>query len=171
MSNSKHPIQPIYKDEHGVERFKSNEIVKFLLANCSHDMNALAGLPFSNEDREQLAQLIGYSLSGFSELPYVSDETYEKAIGKASEAEDIEAEDDAHSKDLEEKVGAVFNAAYNNALAKGLSVLVSIENFNGIQNAIYEVFPDGTKKFVKEIEPRMKIEAGTIYTIPPDKKD
>jgi len=34
---------------------------------------------FPQEDREQFAQLIGYSLSGFGELDYVSDETYEVA--------------------------------------------------------------------------------------------
>jgi hypothetical protein len=42
-------------------------------------MNSLARMNFSNEDREQFAQLIGYSLSGFSELSYVSDEIYNAA--------------------------------------------------------------------------------------------
>jgi hypothetical protein len=39
-------------------------------------MNNLALLPFSNEDRVQFAQLIGYSLNGFGELPYVSDKVW-----------------------------------------------------------------------------------------------
>jgi hypothetical protein len=41
-------------------------------------------LPFSNEDRQQFAQLIGYSLGGYSELSYVDDDAYkaaEKEIG------------------------------------------------------------------------------------------
>lgn len=75
----KHPIQPLIKDKHNQFRFKKNEIVSFLLDQGGYDMNKLGELPFSNEDREQFAQLIGYSLSGFSELSYVSDETYETA--------------------------------------------------------------------------------------------
>jgi hypothetical protein len=42
-------------------------------------MNTLSCIDFSQEDREQFAQLIGYSLCGFSDLSYVSDETYYKA--------------------------------------------------------------------------------------------
>lgn len=75
----KHPIQPIALDKHGVARFKENKIVSFLLNNGKHDMNSLACEDFSQEDREQFAQLIGYSLRGFGELSYVSDETYEAA--------------------------------------------------------------------------------------------
>jgi hypothetical protein len=37
-------------------------------------MNELACLEFSDEDRTQFVQLIGYSFSGFMELSYVSDE-------------------------------------------------------------------------------------------------
>lgn len=72
----RHSIQPLYEDEHGVLRFKKNHIVEFLLDAGPNDMNSLARLPFSQEDREQFAQLIGYSLSGFGELSYVTTETY-----------------------------------------------------------------------------------------------
>lgn len=65
------PFQPIYTDEHGTYRFQKNKIVDFLLDNGGFDMNALAGMEFSREDRIQFAQLIGYSISGFGELPYV----------------------------------------------------------------------------------------------------
>jgi hypothetical protein len=75
------PLQPlIYRD--GVFRFESNAIVCYLLEFArAHGvgMNELAVMNFSREDREQFAQLIGYSLSGFSELSYVSNETYEAA--------------------------------------------------------------------------------------------
>jgi hypothetical protein len=37
-------------------------------------MNALAQMDFANDDREQFAQLIGYSLSGYEGLSYVSNE-------------------------------------------------------------------------------------------------
>lgn len=77
--NTKNPIQPIYKDENGTFRFKENEIVRFLLDAGCYDMNNLALMNFSNNDREQFAQLIGYSLGGFWELPYVSEETYNAA--------------------------------------------------------------------------------------------
>jgi hypothetical protein len=42
-------------------------------------MNRLALVPFSDEDRAQFAQLIGYSLNRYSELSYVSDELYARA--------------------------------------------------------------------------------------------
>jgi hypothetical protein len=45
-------------------------------------MNKLALMKFSDEDREQFAQLIGYSLSGFSELSYVTDKTYKTAVAQ-----------------------------------------------------------------------------------------
>jgi len=76
---TRHPIQPLEKDEHGVVRFKKNAIVCYLLDHGGIDMNKLALMNFPPEDREQFAQLIGYSHSGFADLPYVSDETYDAA--------------------------------------------------------------------------------------------
>lgn len=75
---TQHPIQPL-EERNGVLRFKKNGIVRFLLDAGQIGLNRLAEIPFSDEDREQFAQLIGYSLSGFGELDYVSDETYEQA--------------------------------------------------------------------------------------------
>ncbi len=75
----KHPTQPLAVNENGTLRFKRNAIVRYLLDEGPFDMNKLTLLPFSQEDREQFAQLIGYSLSGFGELSYVSDETYDRA--------------------------------------------------------------------------------------------
>jgi hypothetical protein len=70
----KHPMQNI---EHG--RFVKNKIVEYLLDNGGIDMNQLAVLDFSDEDSEQFAQLIGYSVSGYQSLSYVSDESAEQA--------------------------------------------------------------------------------------------
>lgn len=81
---AKHPIQPLEYDKHGTLRFKENAIVTYLLNTGGSDMNKLAMMPFSNEDREQFAQLIGYSLGGFGELSYVSDETFNKAAKQAA---------------------------------------------------------------------------------------
>jgi hypothetical protein len=80
---TEHPIQPIVIDKHGTLRFKSNAIVCHLLDNGGIDLNALAVMQFDQNDREQFAQLIGYSLCGFSELSYVRNETYETAANMA----------------------------------------------------------------------------------------
>lgn len=87
MSEIKHPMQPVYLDE-GTPRFKENAIVKFLLEDGPNDMNRLARIPFTGEDREQFAQLIGYSVSGFGELPYVSEDAYDAAMVEARKLED-----------------------------------------------------------------------------------
>jgi hypothetical protein len=61
-------------------RFKKNVLVRYLLDAGGIDMNQLASLPsIPQTDREQFAQLIGYSVDGFAELSYVS----EKAIREA----------------------------------------------------------------------------------------
>lgn len=77
---SKHPIQPLAYDEKGVLRFKANTIVQYLLDNGGIDLNKIACLPFSKEDRQQFAQLIGYSLSGYSTLSYSDNQTCEAAV-------------------------------------------------------------------------------------------
>lgn len=74
----KHPIQPLLRDKDGTVRFKKNKIVRYLLDAGPFDMNQLSLMPFSDDDRTQFAELIGYSLNGFSELGY-ADETYEIA--------------------------------------------------------------------------------------------
>lgn len=70
-----HPLQPQYIDEHKIRRFRGNAIVEYLLAEGGIDLNIIARRPFSDADREQFAQLISYSVSGFGELPYVSQDT------------------------------------------------------------------------------------------------
>jgi len=72
----RHPLQPLVVYPDGVVRFKENAIVRALLDTGALDMNKLARMDFSVEDREQFAQLIGYSLSGFGDLSYVRTETY-----------------------------------------------------------------------------------------------
>jgi len=112
----RNPIQPLSLDEHGVMRFKENKIVSYLLnthPNCG--MNELAMMDFSDNDREQFAQLIGYSLSGFSELRYVSDETYD-AASAMSKDEELK-EKDARIKALQDQVDLVI---------KGVKVFASV---------------------------------------------
>ncbi len=68
----KNPMQP-FVDRGNVIRFKQNAIVRHLLDNGGIDLNQIAMLPFSQDDRVQFAQLIGYSLCGFHELSDVPD--------------------------------------------------------------------------------------------------
>ncbi len=76
---ARYPNQPIVSGSHGVVRFRQNAIVRHLLDNGPFDLNDLAQLPFSDDDRAQFAQLIGYSVAGWCELSYVSDEAYARA--------------------------------------------------------------------------------------------
>ncbi len=68
---TEHPVQHLEYDDQGVLRFRQNAIVRFLLDAGPYDMNALFLMPFSDVDRRQFAQLIGYSLDGYAELSYV----------------------------------------------------------------------------------------------------
>ena len=70
----KHPIQPLELDDRGVLRFKANQIVRDLLVHCSESGFEIATRDYTREDREQLAQLIGYSHSGAHDLGYMSEE-------------------------------------------------------------------------------------------------
>lgn len=78
VSKPQNPIQPVVSDASGVDRFKANKIVSFLLDAGPFDMNQLALIDFTRDDREQFAQLIGYSVSGFTELSYVRNATWKR---------------------------------------------------------------------------------------------
>lgn len=78
ITPAQHPVQPLVKDKHNVLRFKENAIVRYLLDAGPFDMNQLALIPFDQSDREQFAQLIGYSVSEFSDLFYASEEILEE---------------------------------------------------------------------------------------------
>ena len=76
------PMQPLVIDAHGTLRFKENQIVRKLLDHATehgYGLNEMALEQFDADDRMQLAQLIGYSLSGYGSLSYVTDESYERA--------------------------------------------------------------------------------------------
>lgn len=65
----KHPIQPIIKDEKSVFRFKMNAIVRFLInTHPNVDMNILAEMQFTKDDRQQFLQLIGSSFYGYCDM-------------------------------------------------------------------------------------------------------
>jgi len=88
MQEKRHSIQPLVTDEHGVVRFKENKIVRDLLDFSSlhgRDMNAIARADYTREDREQFAQLIGYSWSGAHDLDYMGDGVLEVANARMHE--------------------------------------------------------------------------------------
>ncbi len=72
-----HPMQPIGWDGDGVIRFKRNAIIDWLFETRKLDLNEVAILAargkFSAGDQMQLAQLLGYSVSGYGDLSYVSE--------------------------------------------------------------------------------------------------
>lgn len=75
-------MQSLVTDSHGTLRFKQNQIVRKLLDFSTahgYGLNEMAHEEFTAEDRMQLAQLIGYSLSGYGTLSYVTDESYNRA--------------------------------------------------------------------------------------------
>lgn len=78
------------KATHGpVIRFKRNEIVDWLERTGKANLNEIALMhadgQFSVEDMEQFWQLLGYSVSGYADLSFVRNETYDEAAKKAAE--------------------------------------------------------------------------------------
>lgn len=113
----RHPIQPLAFDAHGVIRFTENKIVRNLLDRARDkgimDLNSIACEPYSQEDRQQFAQLIGYSLSGYGELSYVDDASFAVASEMAEAGKD---EKDARIEFLETRL-AELKAALREPMA------------------------------------------------------
>lgn len=99
------PTQPVVWDG-DVLRFQCNAVVRYLLDWCTAkanpnrpefqrphidingpapDLNVLSCMDFPREDWEQFYQLIGYSVSGYGSLSFVSDATYNKAARRANQ--------------------------------------------------------------------------------------
>lgn len=102
-----HPMQEIVMED-GVARFRANAIVRHLLDYGIIDLNALAGLPFSPEDRRQFAQLIGYSVSGYGELSYAEGHD---SVQKADAIADAMASGKANPTVKQPSVDTLLNVA------------------------------------------------------------
>ena len=102
------PVQPI-KDG----RFIKNRIVDFLVDSLPGGLNKIAVMDFTNEERMQLAQLIGYSVSGYSSLSYVSDESYAAtdAIACGTANNELDGRNEVLRERLKEAEEHVRNAA------------------------------------------------------------
>lgn len=81
IPSPEHPIQPLTKGTGEILRFKENEIIRMLELTGKINLNEIVGEDFSDEDKQQLMQLLGYSLSGYADLPFVTD----KAVANAEE--------------------------------------------------------------------------------------
>jgi hypothetical protein len=82
------PIQPVYLDSSNVIRFLSNRIVSDLLdfsGNHGYTLNTIAMKKYTVEERQQFAQLIGYSVSGYGDLSYVDRRACDRADEMAHE--------------------------------------------------------------------------------------
>ena len=103
------PIQPTFVDDNGTIRFRLNSIVRALLETSTLDLNKIACMDFTKQERMQLAQLIGYSLGGFGELSYVDDETY----GAAARLHENEiSEQEARMIELREQFSRIKESLY-----------------------------------------------------------
>lgn len=87
MSERKHPMQDIVMESDDVVRFRANKIIGWLMATGKIDLNEIAALAqhdlFDADDQMQLAQLLGYSVSGFGDLSYAADDVVAEADAKA----------------------------------------------------------------------------------------
>jgi len=93
---TKLPMQPLHRDNHGTIRFVENRIVRDLLDKATEaglmDMNSICidahKGKYTDQEQMQFAQLIGYSLGGFSELNYSSQEVIDAAHQSYLESKD-----------------------------------------------------------------------------------
>lgn len=82
------PMQPVGVDKHGVHRFLENRIVRDLLDFAQPrglGLNEIACGNYSAAEHRQVAQLIGYSVSGYGDLSYVNAESCERADRRSDE--------------------------------------------------------------------------------------
>lgn len=106
-------MQPLIRDEQGVQRFKSNTLVSALLDHGREtglDLNKLSAKFHPGEhqaDWQQLAQLIGYSLIGYGSLSYVDDEAYNTASYMAQGLDERNAKIAALEEKLDELRSAI----------------------------------------------------------------
>lgn len=82
------PMQPIVIAPDGVARFQANRIIEDLLLSGRLNLNdvaiAAARGAYSEAEQMQVAQLIGYSVSGFGELSYADRDVVRRADKKAA---------------------------------------------------------------------------------------
>lgn len=83
------PMQPIITAPDGVARFRANSIIEDLWKAGVIDLNKIAIAAahgrYTKAEQMQLAQLIGYSVSGFGDLSYADRDVVRRADKKVQE--------------------------------------------------------------------------------------
>lgn len=97
MKEPSHPIQPLLQDEDGTVYFKENSVVTYLWIYSRLKIADITKQGFSQEDKEQFAQLIGFNIDRFSELDCASQEVIHAANRMFIDGDD---ERDARINDL-----------------------------------------------------------------------
>ena len=69
----RHPQQPVVQVD-GIDRYLQNDIIAWLFDTGKIDLNAISTMGFKTADQCQLAQLLGYSLSGYGDLHYTKED-------------------------------------------------------------------------------------------------
>jgi hypothetical protein len=80
MTTPKHPMQPVVLSEDGRAYFVPNEILVWMLAHGRINFDEIAQQGFSDEDRMQLAQLLGFAVSRYTQLTYVTEAGMAEAL-------------------------------------------------------------------------------------------
>ena len=83
------PMQRIVRDSEGTPRFHPNQIVRYLWGEAGVSWDELAKMPFSTEDWNQFAQLLGYSVCGFGDLAYADPKVVAKADAIAEKLTEV----------------------------------------------------------------------------------
>lgn len=87
QDNKNHPMQPVVIAKDKIICFKENPIIQWMLdmgrEGKRFDLNTIAivssGLGWKKEDHMQIAQMLGYSVSGYGDLSYASKKSIQEA--------------------------------------------------------------------------------------------
>lgn len=83
----KHPLQPRVRDSTDVERFKVNNVIRWLMQSKFQELVTLWKQgEFNDEDMQQVAQQAGYTTTSYVTLPFVDDD----AISRLDDENDQE---------------------------------------------------------------------------------
>jgi hypothetical protein len=91
-NHARHPMQPVYRDQDGRVRFHKNGIIRRLVDTKVISLNMISQWHgtypgISQDDVDQFWQLLGYSVGGYSELEFISDEAVKTAESVAAAME------------------------------------------------------------------------------------
>jgi len=84
----RNPMQPMTTNQDGYHYFKANEIVKYILIASQVNIDEILCDPkFTDDDKRQFMQLVGFSLNRYGDMSCVDTEAYEIASVMADDPE------------------------------------------------------------------------------------